>query len=48
MDVDDKGDADGNDDGAQHWRQPKVKVTAMKTVCKKGEPVARKKTVKKK
>ena len=41
---------DGNDDDAKHRKQPpaKAKVGATKTVCKKGEPVAKKTPVKKK
>jgi len=36
---------DGNDDDAKHRKQPpaKAKVGATKTVCKKGEPAAKKK-----
>ena len=46
----DADDDDGSNDGSQHRNQSKANalVPAMKTVCRKGEPVAKRRPVKKK
>ena len=40
----DPDDDDGNSDGAQRRKQPKAHLPATKTICKKGEPVAKAKS----